>query len=144
MPLFRVGDFAVNAFVERVRQTAAWCSTYKFTQHGLTRLDPLALRHNELRPQSFFTENQPKNIRDIIALRAQIVDTLATIRARRVEGPRGLIMAHLRAKPLDLSEIRSGERGQLLLFDPNGTAFDGAAPLASEGYFDDFNEPPWD
>lgn len=37
-----------------------------------------------------------------------------------------------------------GKNGQLLVFYPGLSLFDGAAELSSEGYFNSDNEPPWD
>ena len=34
--------------------------------------------------------------------------------------------------------------GSILIYIPNDTLFDGASEVASEGFFDDYDAPPWD
>jgi hypothetical protein len=66
--------------------------------------------------------------------REAIVDYLVSTRA-----------AVMRINGTYPTQLKTGLDGGLLVaFDPDNTLSDGAARVASEGFFDDHNMPPWD
>jgi hypothetical protein len=57
-------------------------------------------------------------------------------------GTRAAVMRNNETYP---KQLKTGlEGGLLLAFDPDNTLSDGAARVASDGFFDDHNAPPWD
>jgi len=61
------------------------------------------------------------------------LNSLIVERGHRIEGGQGLD-----------EPGRSQPEGKLLLFYPDGSLFDGAAEVASRGFFDSDNVPAWD
>ena len=98
-------------------ETVAWCE--------LTPIKPPVTRFRS-------PELHPDGNLDPAHYSSSLVETVCRRRAELLN----------ERKALSLHEL--AKDGQLLVFYPGLSLFDGAAELSSEGYFNFNNEPPWD
>lgn len=110
------------AFRQSLAETIAWC-----TAHATTADPDRCLRTPALEPGQFDAKLSVKE-------RQECVAHLVQTRSRLLHD------AGLSA----LTPATDLAGGRLLLFDPDGTLWDGAAPASSQGFYGDDNVPPWD
>jgi hypothetical protein len=115
----------------RLEETIVWCTSQDWSTNPAE-----GLRTASFRPLGYRLKDQYD---DILLYRTppqrqQLVEQIAEARATLLE-KHGLARFSL-AKRLN--------GGRLLAFTPDGTLQDGAATLATDGFLDDDNIPPWD
>jgi hypothetical protein len=102
-------------FEQRLAETIAWCV------QRIRETDPKqALRSQEISPQLLAQD------------RAVLVRSVAEWRSHRMRDV---------AAAVDRESLHGG---RLLVYFPDADLFDGAAEVASRGFFDVHNAPPWD
>jgi hypothetical protein len=110
----------LDDFVERLSETVGWCtgSDAQFTAFRSPQLDPHFLTEDEGCP--FDYDTWQLMVKHVVATRKQLLPDTQRDNLDRLAGSR------------------------LIAFDPLDTLSDGAAQVASEGFFDVDNVPPWD
>ncbi|HEY7832463.1 MAG TPA: hypothetical protein VIG30_02755 [Ktedonobacterales bacterium] len=143
-------------FKSRISETIAWCAAQPFVANNCTEDDLRYVWQCELAqaqesdpeaqvPVSIFRtpDLQPPGFSDSAtgyAERRLAIATLGELRSR-------LLRDHAIAVPSPAPGMAPGiglGKGRLLLYDPDGTDECGAAMVASAGYFDETDAPPWD
>jgi|SRR6185369_8230227 hypothetical protein len=111
------GEIETDSFRRSLIETVTWCE--------LTLNKPILspFRSPELKPEG--------NIEPA----KHSFSTVETVCRRRAE--------FLKERKVTLLHD-VGKEGQLLVYYPSLSLFDGAAELSSDGYFNSNNEPPWD
>ena len=104
-------------FNQRLAEAVAWCCN-----HASASYPKHSLRYDSLCPGT------------LSATRADAVLT--------VLGYRGVWLQQQNIKPV--IEDRELRQGRLLCYFPDADLTDGAAEVASDGFFDNHNVPPWD
>jgi hypothetical protein len=120
-------DDDMKQFRQRLAETIAWCA-----ERGSASDPTGSLRTELLRPA------------DLIEIEGEYAEVIAERRAilRALAGKRaGFLRASGRYPSAPAQDIADG---RLLLFNPEDTLADGAAEVASNGFFDLDNVPPWD
>jgi hypothetical protein len=114
-----MSDFDIEVFKANLTETIQWCAA------KVSHFNP---------KDSLRTLSAPREM-SLIELsheeRISVVAELIQERRSKLE---------INHSPIDLS----AGQGKLLLFYPDGSLFDGAADVASEGFFDCDNNPAWD
>jgi len=112
--------------IRQTEETIAWC-TWR-SQFGRP-CD--SLRFTWLRPPCLSqTKSEPERVQAV----------------QRLAGQRRALLSTYPGSPHTVPRLNSDLTlpGNLLLYFPDETLFDGAAEVASQGLFDSDNEPPWD
>lgn len=115
--MFKNTELQIDCILRSLSETMAWCE--------LKRMGPPVTRFRspELNPDGNLNP-APDSL--------FIVETVCRRRAELLTV----------CKAPSFHELK--KEGQLLVFYPNLSLFDGAAELSSDGYFNSNNEPPWD
>ena len=111
---------------QRLQETKSWCAS-----RVQIRADH-DLRSSELKPEVIKKSNESEYSFLLFGTAEQNEETINRLIEKRVA---------LLASQSYSQEIN---KGQVLLFDPGQSLFDGAAEAATNGFFDDNNVPPWD
>jgi hypothetical protein len=115
----------------RLEETIVWCTLQDWSAHPAEGLRTALLRPSAYRLKGHYDDiflHQPP------PQRQQLVEQIAEARAVLLE-KRGVAR-------LSLETLLNC--GRLLAFAPDGTLQDGAANVATDGFLDDDNIPPWD
>lgn len=116
----------MEALRRRIAETAAWCeprASVKQARDGL--------RSPQLAPAGEAWIRARGDLQVMIAgARRDLIEDVAERRAALLgeAGPR----------------TDAARRGRLLLYSPHGTGWDGAAEYVTNGFFDEYETPPWD
>ena len=142
-------DFAgmdqVAHFQRRLAETIGWCASQDWTANPAEGLRSPQLRPPEITDdgRAIFEARLPhEETAKLLAIKhaetqrqwQQNVEQLAMKRATLLYTQGTSFLQPLQLRP----------SGRLLAFDPQGTLSDGAANLATQGFFDDDNVPAWD
>ena len=159
-----------SAFLKALAETVSWCSTQPMTSeatesqesiHGrrlieeageILRLRPRYESDDWQRAMDMLKEADPDSLAPLEhQLRSTALKPRADIGVTITEQEReaivsGVVSARSRLLPLHESDMadRSEDLGQLLIYVPSENVADGASKYASKGFFDAYDEPPWD
>lgn len=114
-----MSDFDLEKFISSLRDAIQWCAAKVSRSNPKECLRTLSVGNSENLMWASHEE------------RILLVAELIQGRRHRLESNHS---------PIDLSV----NRGKLLIFYPDASLFDGAAEVASEGFFDCDNHPAWD